>query len=62
MRRAEWFESTGGTRRAVRHFLAARHAGRALDLMQDQVVTVFFRDPEVRAPSDLSHGRPFAAR
>jgi len=54
MRAAEWFESTGETRRAVRHLLAARHAGRALDLMQDQVVAAFFRDPELPGALDLT--------
>ena len=54
MRAAEWFECTGETRRAVRHFLAARHASRALDLMQNQVVTAFLRDPELSRALDLS--------
>jgi ATP/maltotriose-dependent transcriptional regulator MalT len=39
LRAAEWFESTGETRRAAHHFLAARQADRALALLQDQVVT-----------------------
>ena len=38
LRAAEWFESTGDTRRATRHFLAARQVDRALALLQDRVV------------------------
>ena len=45
LRAAEWFEATGDTRRAARHFLAARQADRALALLQDRVVTDFLRDP-----------------
>jgi len=54
MRAAEWFEYTGETQRAVRHFLASRHASRALDLMRDQVVTAFLRDPELSGALDLT--------
>ena len=54
MRAAEWFEGTGRTRHAVQHFLAARHADRALDLIQDQVVTAFLHDPAVPGALDLS--------
>ena len=54
LRAAEWFESTGDTRRAARHFLAARQAGRALTLLQDRVVSDFLRDPALSAPSDLN--------
>jgi len=55
---AEWFECTGDTWRAARHFLAARHADRALDLMQDQVVPAFFHDPALPAALDLSTVAP----
>lgn len=53
LRAAEWFESTGDTRRAARHYLAARQAERALTLLQDRVVTDFLRDPAL-PPPDLS--------
>ena len=33
---AEWFESTGDTRQAVRYLLAARQVDRALALLQDR--------------------------
>ena len=62
LRAAEWFEAVGDTWRATRHFLAARHADRALDLMQDRVVPGFLRDPALPAALDLSIDRPFAAR
>jgi len=54
LRAAEWLESTGDTRRATRHFLAARQADRALALLQDRVITDFLRDPAVPAALDLS--------
>ena len=54
LRAAEWFESAGDSRRASRHFLAARQADRALALMQDRVVTEFLRDPVLAPPLDLS--------
>ena len=54
MRAAEWFEGTGEIRRAVRHFLSARKADRALDLMQDQVVPAFLRDPALPEALDLT--------
>ncbi|MGO9296272.1 MAG: LuxR C-terminal-related transcriptional regulator, partial [Streptosporangiaceae bacterium] len=54
LRAAEWFESTGDTRRAARHFLAAQQADRALALMQDRVVTDFLHHPARPAPLDLS--------
>ncbi len=54
LRAAEWLESTGDTRRATRHFLAARQAHRALAILQDRVITDFFHDPAVPAPLDLS--------
>jgi LuxR family maltose regulon positive regulatory protein len=54
VRAAEWFERTGDTWRGARHFLAARQADRALDLLQDRVVTGFLRDPALPAALDLS--------
>jgi LuxR family maltose regulon positive regulatory protein len=54
LRAAEWFEATGDTRRATRHFLAARQTDRALALLQDRVVPDFLRDPGVSAPLDLT--------
>jgi ATP/maltotriose-dependent transcriptional regulator MalT len=54
LRTAEWLESAGDTRRATRHFLAARQVDRALALLQDRVATDFLRDPAVPAALDLS--------
>ena len=54
LRAAEWFEAAGDTWRAARHFLAARHADRALDLMQDRVVPGFLHDSALPAALDLS--------
>ena len=54
LRAAEWFEFTGDSRRASRHFLAARHADRALALLADRVVTEFLSDPALPPPLDLS--------
>jgi LuxR family maltose regulon positive regulatory protein len=53
LRAAEWFESADDARRAARHFLAARHADRALALLQDQVVADYIRDPALSPPPDL---------
>ncbi len=53
LRAAEWLESTGDTRRATRHFLAARQVDRALALLQDHVATDFLHDP-APAALDLS--------
>jgi LuxR family maltose regulon positive regulatory protein len=53
LRAAEWFEATGDSRRASRHFLAAREADRALALIQDRVVTEYLRDPALPPPLDL---------
>jgi len=53
LRTAEWLESVGDTRRATRHFLAARHVDRALALLQDRVAADFLRDPAVPAALDL---------
>jgi LuxR family transcriptional regulator, maltose regulon positive regulatory protein len=54
LRAAEWFEAAGDTRRAARHFLAARQADRALVLLQDRVVPDFLDDPALPPPLDLS--------
>jgi LuxR family transcriptional regulator, maltose regulon positive regulatory protein len=54
IRAAEWLESTGDTRRATRHFLAAQQVDRALALLQDRVMTDFLHDPAVPAVLDLS--------
>ena len=54
LRAAGWFETTGDTRRAARHFLTARQPGRALVLLQDRVVTDFLSEPRLPAPLDLS--------
>jgi LuxR family transcriptional regulator, maltose regulon positive regulatory protein len=58
LRAAEWFESTGDTRRATRHFLAAHQVDRALALLQDHVATDFLHDPAPPAPLDLSLVNP----
>ena len=60
LRAAEWFESTGDSRRASRHFLAAGQAGRALALLQDRVLADFLRDPALPAPLDLNMIDPSA--
>jgi LuxR family maltose regulon positive regulatory protein len=54
LRAAEWFESTGETRRAAHHFLAAQQVDRALDLLQDQVMTDFLRAPVLPIAPDLT--------
>jgi LuxR family transcriptional regulator, maltose regulon positive regulatory protein len=53
LRAAEWLESAGETRRAARHFLAARQVDRALTVMQDTVVRDYLHDPVLPAPLDL---------
>ena len=53
LRAGEWFEATGETRRAARHFLAARQADRALALLQDRVAADYLRNPALPAPLDL---------
>ncbi len=57
-RAGEWFEAAGDTRRATRHFLAARQADRALALLQDRVVPDFLRDPIAPSPLDMSMVNP----
>jgi LuxR family maltose regulon positive regulatory protein len=54
LRAAEWFEAAGDTRRAARHFLVAQQPDRALDLLQDQVVTEYLANPGLPVPLDLS--------
>ena len=54
LRAAEWFQAAGDTRRAARHYLAARPADRALALLENQVVSDFLADPALPAPLDLS--------
>ena len=54
LRAAEWLESTGDTRQASRHFLAARQVDRALGLLHDRVAADFLQDPALPAPLDLS--------
>ena len=58
LRAAEWFESTGETRRAARYFLAAQQVDQALALMQDRVVPDYLHDPVLPAPLDLSMVAP----
>ena len=54
LRAAEWYESAGDTRRAVRHYLAAKQVDRALPLLRDRVMTEFLHDPTFPAALDLS--------
>ena len=53
LRAAEWFEAAGNARRAARHYLAARHADRALALMENRVLPDFLADPVMPEPLDL---------
>ena len=53
-RAAEWFESTGDTRRAARHFVAAGQPDRALALLQDRVVASYLHDRAPPMALDLS--------
>jgi len=53
-RAGEWFEAAGDTRRAARHFLAAKQVDRALAVLEDRVVPDFLRDPALPPPLDLS--------
>jgi LuxR family maltose regulon positive regulatory protein len=59
-RAAEHFEKTGDTSRATRHFLGARQVSRALDLMQDRVVTDFLQNPHPPGALDLTMVTPTA--
>ena len=54
LRAAEWYESAGDTRRAVRHYLAAKQVDRALPLLHDRVTTEFLHDPTLPAALDLT--------
>jgi LuxR family transcriptional regulator, maltose regulon positive regulatory protein len=54
LRAGEWFEAAGDTRRATRHFVAARQSDRALTLLQDRVVPDFLHDPVAPSPLDVS--------
>ena len=58
LRAGEWFEATGDTRRATRHYLAASVADRALALLQDRAVPDFLRDPSAPSPLDMSTVNP----
>ena len=58
LRAAEWFEATGETRHAARHYLGASQVGRGLALVRDQVVTDFLRNPSEPAPLDLGALEP----
>ncbi len=53
LRAGEWFEATGETRSAARHFLAAQQADRALALLQDRVTADYLHNPALPAPLDL---------
>jgi LuxR family transcriptional regulator, maltose regulon positive regulatory protein len=59
-RAAEWYEAAGDATRAARHFFAAGQADRALNLMQDRVVTDFMQDPTAPGPLDLTMLTPAA--
>jgi LuxR family maltose regulon positive regulatory protein len=58
LRAAEWFAAAGDTRRAARHFFAAGQADRALNLLQDRVVSDFLHDPALPPSLDLSTVSP----
>ena len=58
LRAGEWYKSAGDTRRAARHFLAAKQADRALTLLHDRVMTEFLHDPTLPAELDLSRVDP----
>jgi LuxR family transcriptional regulator, maltose regulon positive regulatory protein len=57
-RAAQWYEVTGEKRRAARYYLTAGQIDRALDLLQEQVVADFLRDPVLPAPLDMSAVNP----
>ena len=54
LRAGRWFEAAGDTRRAARHFLAARQPDRALALLEDRVLPDFLSDPVQPQALDLS--------
>ena len=53
-RAGEWFESVGETRRAIRHYLAARQDDRVLALLHDGLVADYLRDPVLEPAPDVS--------
>jgi LuxR family maltose regulon positive regulatory protein len=53
LRAAEWYESTGETRRAAHYFLTAQQIDRALGILQDRVMTDFLHDPAPPGELDL---------
>ena len=55
---ADWLESSGDTRGATRHFLAAGQADRALGLLQERVAADLLDDPAAPAAMDLSMINP----
>ena len=55
---AEYYEHTGDTARATRHFLSAGQINRALNLMQDRVITDFLHNPTPPGTLDLTHVTP----
>src|SRR5215472_4916460 len=57
-RAAEYFEHTGDTPRATRHYLSAHQISRALDLMHDCVITAFLQNPTPPGTLDLTHLPP----
>jgi len=59
---AEWFEAGGDTRQAIRCFLAAQRADRALALLQDRVAADFLLDPALPGPLDLTMVAPLRLR
>jgi LuxR family maltose regulon positive regulatory protein len=61
LRAAEWFEATGDSRRASRHFLAAREADRALALIQERVGDRVPARPGAAAAPGSERGRLRAA-
>ena len=54
LRAAEWFDSTGDSRRSARQYLAAGQAERALSRLRDGVIWEFLCDPADLPPPDLS--------
>ena len=60
LRAGEWFEATGETRSAARHFLAARQADRALTLLQEPGRGGLPAQPGAAGPAGSEHIRPLA--
>ena len=61
LRAAEWFQAAGDTRRAARHFLAARQADRALTLLEDRVSARLPGRPGHASTTGSQHDRRFRA-